>query len=86
LTIQQQFDDIDDKEITKRYKRHEIQHLSKRYRERETGVGRPFKLNINDIFLMLLMYYHLYITCTLAYFLFNIYQSSICRDIEKMES
>jgi hypothetical protein len=35
-----------DKEITKRYVIHEIQRLSKKYRERETGaVGKTFKLD-----------------------------------------
>jgi hypothetical protein len=85
LTVQQ-FDDIYDKEITKRYDRYEIQRLSKKYRERETGAGRPFKLDIKDRFLMLLVYYRLYITYTLAGFLFNLDQSNICRDIQKIES
>ena len=65
MTVQQQFDNIYDKEITKRYDRYEIQRLSKKYRERETGAGRPFKLDIKDRFLMLLVYYRLYITYTL---------------------
>jgi DDE superfamily endonuclease/Helix-turn-helix of DDE superfamily endonuclease len=85
LTVQQ-FDDIYDKEITKRYTRHEIQRLSKRYRERETGAGRPFKLDVKDRFLMLLVYFRLYITYTLAGFLFNLDQSNVCRDIQKIES
>jgi hypothetical protein len=46
---QQQLDGIYDKEITKRYCGYEIQHLSKRHRERETGgEGRHFKLGIKD--------------------------------------
>jgi len=84
LTVQQ-FDDIYDKEITKRYAKHEIQRLSKKYRERETGAGRPFKLDIKDRFLMLLVYYRLYITYTLAGYLFDLDQSNICRDIQKIE-
>jgi hypothetical protein len=35
---------------------------------------------------MLLVYYRLYITYTLVGFLFNLDQSSICRDIQKIES
>ena len=35
---------------------------------------------------MLLIYYRLYITYTLAGFLFNLDQSNICRDIQKIES
>jgi hypothetical protein len=46
----QEFDDIYDKEITKRYDKHEIQRLSKikdnRKRLRKFGAGRHFKLDI----------------------------------------
>ena len=87
LTIQE-FDDIFDKEITKRYAKHEIQRLSKRKnnRERDVGAGRPFKLDIKNRYLMLLVYYRLYITYTLTGFLFDLDQSNICRDIQKIES
>ena len=54
-------------------------------RERSIGAGRPFKLDIKNRFLMLLVYYRLYITYTLAGFLFDLDQSSICRDIQKIE-
>ncbi len=82
----QEFDDIFDKEITKRYTKYEIQRLSKRkHRKRNVGAGRPFKLDIKNRFLMLLVYYRLYITYTLAGFLFDLDQSSICRDIQKIE-
>ena len=37
-------------------------------------------------FLMLLIYYRLYITYTLAGFLFDLNQSNIYRDIQKIES
>src|SRR6478672_5140809 len=86
LTVQQ-FDDIFDKEIIKRYGRSEIQRLSKRKgnRKREIGAGRPFKLDLENRFLMLLVYYRLYITYTLAGFLFDLDQSNICRDIQKIE-
>ena len=81
----QEFDEIYD-EITKRYVKHEIQRLSKRKdREREIGAGRHFKLNKRDRFVMLLVYYRLYITYTLAGFLFDLDQSNICRDIQKIE-
>ena len=85
LTVQE-FDNIFDKKITKRYEKHEIQRLSKRKdREREIGAGRHFKLNKRDRFVMLLVYYRLYITYTLSGFLFNLDQSNICRDIQKIE-
>ena len=85
----QEFDDIYNKKIAKRYDKYEIQRLSskrKDVREREIGAGRPFKLDVKDRFLMLLVYYRLYITYTLAGFLFDLDQSNICRDIQKMET
>jgi hypothetical protein len=87
----QEFDDIYDTEITKRYVNHEIQRLSKRKvdRKRRYGAGRPFKLDVKNRIIMLLVYYRLYITYTLADgFLFDLDQSSnICsRDIQKIES
>ncbi|MER5174202.1 MAG: transposase family protein [Candidatus Nitrosocosmicus sp.] len=65
-----------------------IQRLSKRKntRERKAGAGRHFKLDVRERILMLLVYYHLYITYTLADFLFDLDQSNICcRDIQKIE-
>jgi hypothetical protein len=84
----QQFDNIYNEEITKRYDKHEIQRLSsakRDIRERKIGAGRPFKLDLKDRFVMLLVYYRLYITYTLAGFLFDLDQSNICRDIQKIE-
>ena len=54
----QEFKDIYDKEITKRYHDYEIKRLSKRKdRKRDTGAaGRPFKLDIRNRFLMLLVF------------------------------
>ena len=86
LTVKE-FDDIYDKEIAKRHGRHEIKRLSNRKdsRERSIGAGRHFKLDVKNRFLMLLVYYRLYITYTLAGFLFDLDQSNICRDIQKIE-
>jgi hypothetical protein len=86
--IVQEFNDIYDKEISKKYSKHEIHRLSKRRkdRERDIGAGRPFKLDLENRFLMLLVYYRLYITYTLAGFLFDLDQSNICRDIQKIDS
>jgi hypothetical protein len=50
------------------------------------AVGRPFKLDLKNRFLMVLVYYRLYITYILAGFLFDLDQSNICRDIQKIES
>ena len=86
LTVNE-FDDIYKKEIVKRYGKHEIKRLSYRKdsREQSIGAGRPFKLDIKNRFLMLIVCYRLYITYTLAGFLFDLDQSSICRDIQKIE-
>jgi hypothetical protein len=83
----QEFDDIYNKEIAKRYGKYEIQRLSKRRkdRERNIGAGRPFKLDLKNRSIMLLVYYRLYITYTLTGFLFDLDQSNICRDIQKIE-
>ncbi len=90
LVLQCKFDDIYEKNVTKRYEKHELQRLSQKEktdRERRIGaVGRLFKLNLKDRFLMLLVYYRLYITYTLSDFLFDLDQSNICRDIQKIES
>ncbi len=85
LTLQE-FDNIYKKGITKRYVKHEVSILSKRkYRKRELGAGRHFTLNTRDRFLTLLVYYRLYITYTLAGFLFDLDQSNVCRDMQKIE-
>ena len=85
LTVKE-FDDICKNEIAKRHGKCEIQRLSKRRgMERRYGAGRPFKLDIKNRFLMLLVYYRLYITYTLAGFLFDLGQSSVCRDMQKIE-
>jgi hypothetical protein len=82
-----EFDDIYNKEIAKRYHDYELKRLSKRMnRERSIGAGRHFKLEVKDRCIMLLVYYRLYITYTLAGFLFDLDQSNICRDIQKIES
>src|SRR6476620_5618916 len=90
LTVQE-FDSIYNKKISKRYSKYELHRLSSKIkadRKRKAGaVGRPFKLDVKNRSLMLLVYYRLYITCTLAGFLFDLDQrSNICsRDIQKIE-
>ena len=61
-------------------------HKRKDIKERKAGaIGRHFKLDVKNRFLMLLIYYRLYITYTLSGFLFDLDQSNICRDIQKIE-
>jgi hypothetical protein len=60
--------------------------IQKYDRKRNISDGRRFKLDIMNRFLMLLVYYHLYITYTLDGFLFDLDESNIiCRDIQKIE-
>ncbi len=72
--------------MAKKYTKHELKRLSERLnRKRKIGAGRLFKLDLRDRFVMLLVYYRLYNTYTLAGFLFDLDQSNICRDIQKIE-
>jgi DDE superfamily endonuclease/Helix-turn-helix of DDE superfamily endonuclease len=85
-----QFDDVYHQQIVKKYAKHEIKRLSirkdeRRERERAIGAGRHFKLDVKDRFIMLLVYYRLYITYTLTGFLFDLDQSNVYRDIQKIE-
>jgi len=55
LTVQE-FDDLYNKQIAKKYHKHEVKRLSKRKnRKRSIGAGRTFKLDIKDRVLMLLV-------------------------------
>ena len=54
-------------------------------KRKKIGAGRHFKLDTRDRFLMLLVSYRLYITYTLTGFLFDLDQSNVCRDIQKIE-
>ena len=75
----QEFDDIYNKEISKRIQTRDKTFIKKKNKKRSTGAGRHFKLDVKNRFLMLLVYYRLYITYTLAGFLFDLDQSNICR-------
>lgn len=62
-------------------------HIQKKKQQIEMDViDRPFKLDLENRFLMLLVYYRLYITYTLTEFIFDWDQSNVCRDIQKIES
>lgn len=87
---EEQFDDVY-KMMESKYTRHEVKRLShrsygRRQRKRAVGAGRHFKLDIKDRVVMVLVYYRLYIPYTLTEFLFDLDQSNVCRDIEKIES
>lgn len=83
----QQFDDIY-KIIESRYAKHETKRLSTRKnvrRERAVGAGRRFKLPVMDRVIMVLVYCRQYITYSLTGFMFDLDQSNVCRDIQKIE-
>ena len=73
-------------EIARRYYKHEIRRLSQRNEDRKRkfgAIGRHFKQDVRDRFLMLLVYFRLHITYTLVGFLFDLDQSIICRQTSK---
>lgn len=83
----EQFDDIY-RGIEEKYEKYEIKRLSKGKKlrqERAVDAGRPFKIDIKNRFIMILISYRLYITYTLTGFLFDLDQSNVCRDIQKIE-
>jgi len=71
--------------IEKKYDKFNEKRLSKRKRKDKIGQGRKFKHMLKDRLLMLLVYYRLYITYTLAGYLFSLDQSNVCRDIKMIE-
>jgi len=79
-----EFDEIYGK-IEERYDEFEKERLDRDDRIRAVGGGRKFKLVLRDRFLMLLIYYRTYITYALLGFLFDVNQSTICRDIKHIE-
>jgi hypothetical protein len=79
-----EFDSIYE-EVESKHDDYERKRLYKEDRKRKVGAGRPFKLDLQARFLMLLVYYRLYITSTLAGFLFDLDQSNVLKDIRKLE-
>lgn len=71
--------------IEKEYPKAEAERLGRRKRINAVGQGRKFSLGLKDRLLMLLVYYRLYCTFTLAGFLFNLDQGNVCRDIKYLE-
>jgi hypothetical protein len=66
--------------ISTRYRR----FFQRKGRERKFPAGRPFKRDVKNRFLMLLVYHHLYITYTLTGFLFVLDQSNVCRAFKRL--
>ena len=61
-------------------------HANEKKIEKERyGAGRPFQTRYKRQISNAFVYYRLYITYTLTGFLFDLDQSNICRDIQKIE-
>jgi hypothetical protein len=68
-----------------KYKDYEAKRLDRPNRKHKVGAGYPFKLSLQNRLLMLMVYYRLYITSTLAGVLFDLDQSNVLKDIHKLE-
>ena len=79
-----EFDSLYDK-VESSYGEYERKRLFRKDRKNETGGGRPFKLEMRDRLLMLLVYYRLYVTSTLLSFLFDLGQTNVLKDIRMLE-
>jgi len=79
-----EFDALNSK-IKERHSVFEQKRLFRADRKRKVGAGHPFKLSLTDRFLMLLVYYHLYVSSTLAAYLFDLSQTNVLKNIRKLE-
>ncbi|MGI0046478.1 MAG: transposase family protein [Nitrosotalea sp.] len=79
-----EFDFLSEK-IREGYERTELERLSRPRRKRKIGQGRKFSLALKDRILMLLVYYRVYTSYTLAGFLFGLDQSNVYRDVKYLE-
>jgi hypothetical protein len=80
----QEFDSLNSK-IEEQYSVYEQKRLARKDRKRNIGAGHPFNLPLTDRLLMLLVYYHLYLSSNLMAYLFNLSQTNILKDIRKLE-
>src|SRR2546428_13846879 len=71
--------------VERMYSSFEEKRLSREKRKREIGAGHPFKLELRDRLLMLLIYYRLYVTSTLLGFLFDLGQTNVLKDVRMIE-
>ena len=63
----------------------EEKRLDRSGRKNKAGAGHPYKLNLKNRFLMLLLYYRLYVSSTLIGFLFDLGQTNVLKDIRALE-
>jgi hypothetical protein len=63
----------------------EEKRLFRNSRKNKAGAGHPYKLNLKNRFLMLMLYYRLYVSSTLIGFLFDLGQTNVLKDIRALE-
>jgi hypothetical protein len=71
--------------VKERYAAFEQKRLYRSDRKRKVGAGHPLKLPLTDRLLMMLVYYHLYVSSTLAAYLFDLSQTNVLKNIRKLE-
>ena len=79
-----EFDALNSK-IKERHSVFEQKRLFRADRKRRVGAGHPFKLSLTDRLLMLLVYYRLYVSSTLASYLFDLSQTNVLKNIRQLE-
>lgn len=77
--------DVLNLKIDESYLAFEQKRLFRADRKRKIGAGHPFNLPLTDRLLMLLVYYHLYLSSNLMAYLFNLSQTNVLKDIRKLE-
>ncbi len=65
------------KNTKKEIQRYLKETVAKMENEKQGTIGRPFKLDVKNRFLVLLIYYRLYITYALSGFLLDLDQSNV---------
>src|SRR3989337_588014 len=79
-----EFDALNSK-IKESHTAFEQKRLSRGDRKRKIGAGHPFKLPLKDRLLMLLVYYRLYVSSTLAAYLLDLGKPNVLKDIRMLE-
>jgi len=72
-------------QIQNNYEIFSQKRLFRANRQRNIGAGHPFKHTLKNRLLMLLIYYKLYLTSTLAAYLFNLNQTNMLKNIRILE-
>ena len=83
LTLQE-FNTLN-QQIHQKYQNYEQKRLYRKDRKRAIGAGQPFKLDLTNRLLTLLLYYRLYTSSTLLGYLVNLSQTSVLKSIRKLE-